>query len=135
MGIFLICVVVLVIGIGLLIWGKRSCYDYGEILSTIGGFVIFIMALVVFSTGVSAIVTTAKESIGTDYQNAVCEREIIVYRIENQDNNIIGNELLYKDIVEFNNKIRTIKNGANNKWINWYYNEDIATIEFIEYQQ
>lgn len=67
-----------------------------------------------------------------EYQNALYEKEVLEYRIEEADSNIVGNELLYGDIVEFNNKLRTIKKWANNPWTNWFFNEDLATIDYVE---
>lgn len=65
-------------------------------------------------------------------QNTLYEKEVLEYRIEEADKNIVGNELLYGDIVEFNNDLRTIKKWANNPWTNWFFNEDIATIDYVE---
>lgn len=67
-----------------------------------------------------------------NYEQALYEKQIIEYRIEKEDENIVGNELLYNDIVEFNNELRINKNYSNNIWLNWFYNDKIATIEYIE---
>lgn len=66
------------------------------------------------------------------YQNKLYEREMLEYRIEHIEENITGNEMLYNDIVEFNNELRSTKKWANNPWTNWFYNQDIATIDYIE---
>ncbi len=66
------------------------------------------------------------------YQNKLYEREMLEYRIEHIEDNITGNEMLYNDIVEFNNELRSTKKWANNPWTNWLYNQDIATIDYIE---
>ena len=66
------------------------------------------------------------------YQNAVYEKEMLEYRIEHMEENITGNEMLYNDIVEFNNGLRSIKKWANNPFTNWFYNQDIATIDYVE---
>ena len=68
-----------------------------------------------------------------DYQNALYEKEVLEYRIDNMDNDITGNEMLYNDIVEFNNELRSAKKWANNPFVNWFWNEDIATIDYVEY--
>lgn len=67
-----------------------------------------------------------------DYQNTLYEKEMIEYRIDNMEDNIVGNEMLYNDIVEFNNKLRNIKKWANNPWTNWFNNKDIASIDYIK---
>lgn len=66
------------------------------------------------------------------YQNTLYKREMLEYRIDNMEDNIVGNEMLYNDIVEFNNELRSIKKWANNPWTNWFYVEDIATIDYVE---
>ena len=67
------------------------------------------------------------------YQNALYEKEMLEYRIDNMSENIVGNEMLYNDIVEFNNELRSTKKWANNPWTNWFHNPDIATIDYIEF--
>lgn len=66
------------------------------------------------------------------YQNTIYEKEMLEYRIDNMEDNIVGNEMLYNDIVEFNNSLRGVKKWANSLWTNWFFNEDIATIDYIE---
>ena len=46
--------------------------------------------------------------------------------------NIVGNEMLYNDVVEFNNELRRIKKWANSPWVSWFYNQKIASIDYIE---
>ena len=67
-----------------------------------------------------------------DYQNTLYEKEMIEYRIDNMEDNVVGNEMLYNDIVEFNNRLRNIKKWANNPWTNWFNNQDIASIDYIK---
>jgi c-di-AMP phosphodiesterase-like protein len=67
-----------------------------------------------------------------DYQNKLYEREMLEYRIEKMEENITGNEMLYNDIVAFNNGLRETKRWANSPWTNWFFNKDIATIDYIE---
>ena len=66
------------------------------------------------------------------YQNILYEREMLEYRIDNIEEDIVGNEMLYNDIVEFNNELRSTKKWATNPWTSWFYNEDIATIDYVE---
>ena len=67
-----------------------------------------------------------------DYQNKLYEKEMLEYRIEQIDEDITGNEMLYNDIVEFNNDLRHTKKWANNLWTNWFYNQKIASIDYVE---
>jgi hypothetical protein len=57
---------------------------------------------------------------------------MLEYRIEHMEENITGNEMLYNDIVEFNNTLRNEKKWALNPWTNWFNNQDIASIDYIE---
>lgn len=66
------------------------------------------------------------------YQNKLHEREMLEYRINQLENNNIGNELLYNNIVEFNNDLRSVKKWANNFWVNWFYVQEIAELDYVE---
>lgn len=70
-----------------------------------------------------------------DYQNMLEKRELIEYRIEDKGRNLVSDGKLYNDIVEFNNNLRKVKKGANSSWTNWFYNDDIATIDYIEVER
>lgn len=67
-----------------------------------------------------------------NYQDAIHEKQVLEYRLKNKDENTIGNELLYNDIVEFNNELRHTKKWANNPWTSWFHNANIASIDYIE---
>lgn len=67
-----------------------------------------------------------------DYEKTLYQREVLVYRLENIENDVVGNELLYNEIIEFNNDLRTTKYYANNLWTNWFFNQKIAKIDYIE---
>ena len=84
------------------------------------------------SLGVSVAIIDAQVNKDIKYQNTLYEKEMLEYRIDNIEDNIIGNEMLYNDIVEFNNNLRETKKWANNLWVNWFYNQDIATIDYVE---
>ena len=70
-----------------------------------------------------------------EYQNMVYEKEVLEYRLEQIENgtSVPGNELVYKDVVEFNNELRFIKKWSDNIWTSWFYNDIIAEhVEYIE---
>ena len=69
-----------------------------------------------------------------DYEHALYTKKTIEYRIEHKDDNIIGNEMLYNDITEFNNELRSTKYWANNPWTSWFNNEKVAQLDYIEYE-
>ena len=109
--------------IGFVLLKKDNCDFSGFLLTMIGGFATAIIVISILAVQVNKDV---------DYQNALYEKEMIEYRIDHADEDIVGNELLYNDIVEFNNDLRIIKKYANSYWTNWFFNEDIATIDYIE---
>ena len=48
------------------------------------------------------------------------------------EENITGNEMLYNDIVEFNNELRSVKKWVSNPWTNWFNNQKVASIDYVE---
>jgi hypothetical protein len=49
-----------------------------------------------------------------------------------ENGELSGNEMLYTQIMEFNNELRTTKRWSENAWVGMMYNEKIATIDYIE---
>lgn len=94
----------LIIGITLLAIDSYNdaLFGCGVIGVFIGGFATAICILCILAT------QTGKE---INYQNALYEKEVLEYRIENMEEDVTGNEMLYNDIVEFNNELRSTKNG------------------------
>lgn len=121
MIIAILCVVAIIVGIILF---KKTDYDFaGFMLLVFSGIAAFVMAMWMLGVQVNKDV---------DYQNALYQKEMIEYRIDHADEDIVGNELLYNDIVEYNNDLRFIKKWSDSYWTNWFFNEDIATIDYIE---
>lgn len=90
---------------------------------------IFTIFFVVF---VGACIAETEINEDIKYESALYEKEVIEYRIDNMSDNMVGNEMLYNDVVEFNNELRRIKKWANNPWVNLFYNQKIASIDYIE---
>ena len=131
MIITLITLALFTAGITLLLM-KRKIKDYytrtvvdgcGFLLAAIG----FAVGLIVVPLLICNFVT-----YDLDYQNTLHKKEMLEYRIEHIEENITGNEMLYNDIVEFNNELRNTKKFANNLWTNLFSNKDIAAIDYIE---
>ena len=123
--------VVLIVGIILIVidfnfFGPEALNVIGGLFTGIGG-----VALIVCSA--LAIITAAtKDKV---YQDMLYQREVLEYRLNHEEENTIGNELLYSDIVEFNNELRNDKTYSDNIWINWFFNDKVATIDYIEIQE
>jgi hypothetical protein len=105
-------------------WEVRDRLEYIQFPALFIGSIIATAAVVII------IINAAVYDV--EYQNMLHTREMLEYRIEHMEENITGNEMLYNDIVEFNNVLRAEKKWANNPWTNWFNNQDIASIDYIE---
>lgn len=137
---------ILLLGIGLLVFYKicsKKCYRPPKIkkfclkmthlhLDIIGGAVLIVGFAAAFATSLLIIGNTITKQV--DFEKVLYEKKTIEYRIEHQEDNIVGNELLYGDIVEFNNELRNTKYWANNPWTNWFNNDKVAQLGYIEYE-
>jgi hypothetical protein len=85
------------------------------------------------SLGVTCLKVSLTKDV--DYQVALNERTSLVYRLENQESNLVGNEMLYSEITEFNSKLLTTKKWADNPWIGCCFNDLIADLDYIDYQR
>ena len=118
------------IGVWLLILDNLYYNDWFEI---IGGFITItgVVSLIVCSIYIFSI------HISSDlkYVNTLAKKEMLEYCLEKQSN-IVGNELLYSEILEFNNDLRSIKKWANNPWTNWFNDQKIANnIDYIKFKR
>ena len=129
MIITLIVAALLAIGIGIVICNRKQYY-YDDAIMTIG--IILIVVAIFASMFVIGFIIDAQADSDITYQDKLHEKEMLEYRIENMNENIVGNEMLYNDIVEFNNGLRHAKKWAYNPWTNWFNNAKIASIDYIE---
>ena len=128
--------IIALIGCALIIVGMilividSKCYNIGyrlfvaKVITTIVG--VMTMVFVVGFSLENAI------NYDVDYQDMLHKKEMLEYRIEHMEENITGNEMPYNDIVEFNNELRNEKKWANSPWTNWFNNQDIASLDYIE---
>lgn len=129
MLIIIVLFVLAVVGIAVFIYGNNH-YSFHEAIAGIG-LGIGIVCAIAFA-GTVAFATCNSIVKETDYQDALFEKQVIEYRLENKDDNIVGNEMLYNDIVAFNNMLRGQKKWATNPWTNVFNNDLIASIDYIE---
>lgn len=106
-------------------------YLFDNFLFFFGGIGLLIVGAIASVTCAVAVLSVQVNK-DVDYQSALYQKEMIEYRIDHADEDIVGNELLYNDIVEYNNDLRFIKKWSDSYWTNWFFNEDIATIDYIE---
>ena len=123
MLITIILMAMAICGIMMLIFSKYHDNFVGFMFMFFGSFGLFICLGGIASEQIPA---------ENEYQKAMYQKEVLEYRLENKDENIVGNELLYGDIIEFNNNLRDVKKWSANPWTNWFNNAKIATIDYIE---
>lgn len=75
---------------------------------------------------------------GLEKEKIEAEREIIVYQMENQKDFLqqsrIGvDELLYTQVKEFNDKVRSQQYYRRSPWLNWFVPPFWDEIELIDY--
>lgn len=128
----LMCIGVFVIGVAALVVNGKFKFSWKihDILFNVG---IACVAIGLFCGLIAVCVALGNAArYDLDYQNALHEREVIEYRLDHMSENITGNEMLYNDIVEFNNMLRSQKKWANNPWTSWFNNKNIAALDYIE---
>lgn len=122
-----ISIVAVVAGIFMVVIYNNS-NSYSELIEIASGVLIALGSVFTLCFGITGLVVQLREETG--YQNALYERSVLVYRMENEE--LSGNEMLYTQIMEFNNELRTTKRWSENEWVGMMYNEKIATIDYIE---
>ena len=136
MLLIILSVLLLALGIGLL-YLNDNC-SFGSIWNHDGWMVLgmFFVAAGLVCTLVSGSFAIARQATKeTEYQKALYEREVLEYRLDHHDENIVGNEMLYTEIVEFNNVLRVAKKWAGNPWVGCFNNDLLADIDYIEYDR
>ena len=122
----LIIIALFILGIILI---KKDSYD-SSWKGVVGIGLVVCMGVGIALCALSAISVQINKDV--EYQNRLHEKEMLEYRIDNMNEDIVGNEMLYNDIVAFNNGLRQIKKWANNPFTNWFYVQEVATIDYVE---
>lgn len=123
----LIVISAIIVGIVCLVIASRNMEDTWFII----GLILTVVGLIL---GILRTIAIIDVNVNKDiyYQNTLYEKEMLEYRIDNMEDNIVGNEMLYNDIVEFNNELRSVKKWAYNPFTNWFYVKEIAAIDYVE---
>lgn len=128
MGLIIVFAVLLAIFITLWILGEVFWWSDGLTITSVGFSSLSFLGLIVCIV-VMLSVQIPKQK---DYEQVLYEKQVLEYRLEKQEDDLTGNELLYRDIVELNNRIMVNKRYSDNFWIGLFYNDKIATIDYIE---
>ena len=126
---FFFCIII--IGICFSIYSFKRFYNAVPLL--VGFFTISFGVILFMCSLETALDTQMNNDI--DFQNKIMERDILIYRVEKGED-LPGYELLHSQIMDFNADLRETKECANNPWVNWFYNKEIAEkIDYIEYEE
>ena len=110
-------------------------YGSGNNDNALGAGIMLVVIFSVIGIVLGTLILCPRSTWELDYENKLYEKQVLEYRLEQVDDNITGNEMLYNDIVAFNNGLRRTKRLSNSPWTNWFFNKDIATIDYIEITQ
>lgn len=116
----------------------RRIFIKADISDSIIYSVSFIGSLVIGVIGVITcagvlIANRSPRLVDKNYQRIMIERDALVYRLDTEP--VVGNELLYKDIITFNQKLNDHKLDRENPWINWFVAPELTNIEPIDYNK
>lgn len=131
MLLFIISLILFVGGSFLFFAIDKFCFN--EILDLIAILATAIGSAALLVCSLLAIKTVCTKNI--NFEKAAYEKEMLEYRLENQEENLVDGELLYNDILEFNNKLKSHKKYSKNLFTNWYYNDKIAEMDYIDYRK
>lgn len=131
MIIIAISVIMLIAGIILFVWeAKTRSKAFGSESrwqSTLG---ISLGTVGLIATLTCTVLTLIIQCPSTnEYEKMVHEKEVLVYQLENGDTD----DILYSEIVDWNNAVRTAKRYYKNPFLNTFVNHKIAeNLEYIE---
>lgn len=115
----IICVLLIILGIKLIV----ECEELASILFFAGCIGTLICVLLIMRAQIP------KQA---HYEKAVMQRDMLEYRLEHRESEQIGNELLYSDVLEFNQDLYSVKKWSKNPWVNWFWNNKIAELDYID---
>ena len=127
MWITLIATLAFLLGIGLLILSDAT---YSFILEVFGSLTTVFSSIAMIAALVLIICVQGTEN--SSYMDMVYQKQMLEYRLDHIDEDIVGNEMIYKDITFFNNELMKEKIWSSNKWTNWFWSDKCASIEYIE---
>lgn len=131
MLIFAVIAVLLVIAVVIFLFSNKysECHVNAQIAAwLLCGFMLFALAAL----------CSERAASGLQREKVEAEREIIVYQMENQKDFLqqsrIGvDELLYTQIKDFNDKVRSKQYCRRSPWLNWFVPSFWDEIELIDY--
>ena len=129
MGVFLIGIIFGLTGVALLYMKKKHLKSVRK-LNRIAIIMCCLSLVILITAGITTLFVQSLKEV--NYYNARYEKSVLEYRQEADGG--ADNDLLYREIVEFNKNLRETKFWANNFWTNCFNNDMIASLDYIELQ-
>lgn len=128
---FVLGLILSLIGIIFIIIDKKlnPWHDY-EFIGAL--FIAFGLCIVIVLGAVALGINASEDTI---YFEKIETYNMLNYRLEHQEDNIVGNEMLYSDIMDFNSWIYANRKWATNPWTNWFNYQSCLEIPIINYQR
>ena len=105
-------------------------WNWADGMMLAGSIIIFLFALGLIA--VSVVVMCVHIPKERDYQNALYEKQVLEYRLDHIEDSIVGSEMLYSEITDFNNRLRGCKYYSDSPWTGLFYNDKIAALDYID---
>ena len=126
----MVLILLIIVLVGYAIYDWQSLGELFTLFITAILAIIFVSIPVLFALANNVVVSELR------YQETAYTREVLEYRLDQVDGNVVGNELLYKDVVEFNNELRITKFWGTNIFTNWLNNQKIVNdVDYIEIER
>lgn len=141
MLILIICLILTLVGISLLIINARCVTPdwFDEDIATVtGGFLSIMCGAAVIVMSIVMIVTAATTTYHAEVLTA--ERQSLELRleksIESPEDGIVEMNGLYRDIYEYNMKVKSYKYWGDNPWTNWFYGrKEVKESKYVELKE
>ena len=118
--------------VGLVCWISIKFDDPTDIMDGGGAILVTIFMGGIFPIGVSIACAVAGAKTMNDVPLHEAEREVLLYRLDNQQHHIVEDMELYEDILSFNSSITRAKTFDDNIWVGWFIDRSWADVEPIE---
>ena len=133
MAIIIAVFMIIIIGVCLISALSTSCNCITENTEDIIGVCMGCIIIALFCLIISGIIAGCTQGYKEkDYQEALLEKEMLEFRLQEKDENLISSNQLYEDIIAFNKSLLKHKTHHNSLWLNLFYNDKIATIDYIK---
>lgn len=98
----------------------------------VGGALTIVGALFGIGCSIACLANNFSTQAKTDYIYLTETYEVLEYRLDLVPENFTGNELVFRDILEYNKRVREAQAALENPMINWFINYRYENLKLIE---